>query len=600
MSNPWAMIESSTPIKSEEKPEVKIKPKKKKALVKPKKKEVPISKQEQEVNDPFYGNIRVLFVLQPSSIKGGKKFILDGDSNWNMYLRGIIPELIEKKRWHFYVTVPHPEHVSGEFKGTKSDDETFYYQLCHPKIRDNPKLQKYITFIIMPYERNAFRSRYFFDTYAWKVFFKRYTDIDVVWCNYPELLRNLKTAMMSLGLEGPITITSYYWIDNKFNRKINEDVSYSFRQIDGAITADIPNFASQANADSFLEGMKEYYNDHAIKTVKEKTVIWDFGASETEILNVFDKKSITRNNRMSHPDIPDDKFVILFPNRLRSYTNWKAFINGVNELAKHRDDFVAIMTAPDQNKKQEALKKLCPSLVIVKNETREDYLRILHRADFVCSFFRKELYGGCATREAIIAGCIPIMYPEIAWVNMFPKHYAGFVQPNMKNFVEKIRRLIDDKDIRLEAQKLAKDTIRTFSYEHVVDKVIKNIEGKITFTDNDLKWAGYVYDAIEAIKDCCNGTKNIYDDLDEKVSEDLVKAVELFVYPAPKWMLEHVLFARSKSQLMQFESKGETKYNHWPFGNKNGFCRIRWALFNKMNIKDNTSTSIPMYSIKIN
>jgi glycosyltransferase involved in cell wall biosynthesis len=596
MSSPWSNFKTKKTKK--ETPKKATTPKTKK---KPVKKSITRSKTVPVINNidssAFHGNIRVLFVLQPSSIKGGKKFILDGDSNWNMYLRGIIPEIIERRRWHFYVTVPHPQYIDGEFKGTKNDNEEFFYQICHPKIRDNPEFQKYVTFIIMPYERNAFCSRFFFDSYAWKELFKRYTDFDVVWDNYPELLRNLKTVMMSQGLQGPITLTSYYWIDNKDRRKINEDLSYSWRQIDGAMTADIPHVASPVNLTAFLEGMTEYHNEKAIEIVRNKLKMWDFGASESEIELVIDKDNTHRKtkpgqSRMSHPDIDDDKWVILFPNRLRAYTNWKKFIEAINDLSKERDDIVAIMTAPDQNKRQEVLQKACPTLQIVTNKTREDYLRILCRADFACSFFRKEPHGGCASREAMVSGALLLVYPEIAFKEYFPSDYPGFINPNMKDFGKVITRLINEPARLKKGLEMIKEKIPTFCYEYFADDVINEITSKFTYSDTDKKWARYVAETIRSAK---GPTAAMYLGLTQLALKDLRKAVEEPEYPIPKWQLNHLIFARSKSQMMQFEDKGKIKYNHWPFGNKDWFSRMRWAMFKELGIKDDTSSSTARY-----
>lgn len=385
--------------------------------------------------------MKVLYVMQQSIFN--EDGWLSADSNINMYV-GIVREILKHCDWKFYVLVGRVTDVDIE------------------ELFDHSR----VTYIYNDYPVDAVLSRYHFDVHKLSNLLK-FIDPDVIWNNIPELSRNFKAVVNHLRSKAKL-INCNYWIDAPFinEPKVPEDVSYAFRQIDGALSADLVPFTCESTRKVFVEHMEAAGLGKLVNKVLDKSTIWDFGFSMTEL------EKYRHNSKFP-------KKTILFPNRLSgiNYTHHEEFIKAVNELYYERRDFQVVFTNPSQKVSWNWLKEYVAPLHIVKEGplSRKEYIGLLWASDIVVNLYDIERYGGCANVEAIYCGCLPIMTRYGEYINRAPKDYEFFI--DLPVTVDKIKTALNK---ALDALPYCTDhlipLIMKSSYELAAPTVINDID----------------------------------------------------------------------------------------------------------------------------
>jgi len=403
--------------------------------------------------------MNILYIVQQSVYNNNNKWI-SADSNLIM-VAGIVDQLLEKTDWNIDIMIAPIDKFS---------DIIDYNQLL---IRSSNKIK----FIVRDSPISAFTNRYHFDANFFYNILKE-GNYDIIINNIIELTRNIKTVCYELK-QYPKIIVSNYWIDCPLinEEKVPLDISYDWRQIDGAECADLVTFTCPSTKCAFLNNCDLRINSKVALDISKKSTIWDFGFSAYEL---------NKYRNIVFPETKSTIKMILFPNRLSmiNYTHHEEFIEAVNNLYEKRQDFRVVFTNPSQKISWGWLKDNVKSLYCFteKSLSRGQYISLLWNSDIIVSLYTIERYGGCANVEGIYCEAYPVMtnfgeYPFRA------QGTVPLVKIDLSNLEEVLNIALNDcKKQSLNNIKLRKDLVfNSSSYEKVSDKVINDVR-RITNT----------------------------------------------------------------------------------------------------------------------
>jgi len=402
--------------------------------------------------------MNILYILQQSIYNKNKKWI-SSDSNIQM-MRGILSELIEKTDWNFYVLIAELEN----FADIKDYKEIF----------DNERVH----FIPYKFPVDAFLLRQHFNTTEFDLLF-RYglPKIDIIWNNIAEISRNIKTYLKFNVKDNIKLITCCYWLDTpmiKGQNKVDIDISYDWRQFDGFECSDLCVFTCKSTFNAFLNNAKLKFNNKFIKKIANKSTIWDFGYSIKElnqykVSNVFEKPTIMFLNRLSEIN----------------YTKHMEFIKAINRLAKKRSDFQVVFTNPSMKVDFEELNKSVSNIFLYSTKplNREQYIKLLWGGVISVHLYTKELYGGCASREAIECNNIIVTPKVFEYRQILGENYPFYVKPGIseeyKDLDKILNKALDGYKNFIKSNKFKQilERNRNSSFEKISNRVIKDIKG---------------------------------------------------------------------------------------------------------------------------
>jgi len=274
---------------------------------------------------------------------------------------------------HFYVLIDYIEHFADLNK--------------YEEIMDHPQVH----FVSYPFVVDAFLNRQHFDVKMFDLLLNNLPRMDIVWSNITEQSRNIKTYLHYKKYNAKL-ITCCYWLDTPMigEPKVPHEISYQFRQFDGMECSDLCVFTCTSTQEAFFENAEKVFSKRFIKSIADKSVVWDFGFSETEAIGF-------------NAPLNFKKPVILFLNRMSdiNYTHHREFISAVNDLYEQRQDFEVVFTNPSQKADWEGLKKMVKPLKIINNGqplNRKQYFELLWNSAISFHGYTLERYGGCAHR----------------------------------------------------------------------------------------------------------------------------------------------------------------------------------------------------------
>jgi len=411
--------------------------------------------------------MNVLCQLQLSNYDLNGKYILECDSNWNICIGRIRGIFKYRPNWNFYVIVP----------------EDFQIITTPEKLISNldQQLQNQIFFIRLPLTDHAFKTRYDFSYQLIQNRLQSICDlIDIVIINDPMLLKNYKSVFYISGHKQPKFICNSHFIDNPENPKVPKEISYWYSQVSAAKSADLNTFQCQAAQDIFFSSMSIDFTNHFINIIRKKSVPWDEGFSLDEIMTEPNMDNVSF-------ELPIDKTIVFFPNRISQYsdyTNAYKFMNSANELYKNRQDFVVIFGNPSQKIPNYKLLELCKPTFFTKEGslTRDEYLYVIQNSNVNVALYLDDSYGGCANVECIAAGCVPVS----PYVNNYKKYfdlaeYPYSVKTDLSDLTEKLSEIINFSiDISPNNMKIRKKLrniiICCADYANVAKIIINDIE----------------------------------------------------------------------------------------------------------------------------
>jgi hypothetical protein len=391
--------------------------------------------------------MKILYILQQSIYNNDNKWST-ADSNIQMFV-GIIRELTKKTDWEFYILIGKID----DFFDIKSYDEIFKHDRVH--------------FIPYNFPIDAFLNRQHFNVFDFEKIYEELPQIDIIWNNITEITRNIKTFLYMKKSDAKI-ISCCFWLDcpEIHEPKVNKDISYQWRQFDGMECSDLCVFTCKSTKKAFIENSKRVFKNQFISSIKNKSVIWDFGFSMYEFDNIFNDNSFKN----------DEKITILFLNRLSNigYTKHNEFILAVNELSKTRNDFNVVFTNPSQKVTNEWLKNNVSNIKLLDGLlNKQDYIKLLQNSNISVHLYNIERYGGVAFRESVYCNNIVITPKIFEYANILGNKYEFYVKNDLSNLKEIISLALDKKSYKL--NKSIYNRNKKSSFEFISDGVINDI-----------------------------------------------------------------------------------------------------------------------------
>jgi hypothetical protein len=326
--------------------------------------------------------MRLLYIIQQSIYDNNGKWS-SADSNIGMFI-GLARELVEKTDWEIHALIAPTQDFS---------DISNYRELFnHPNVM----------FKSWDYPVDAFLNRQNFPARDMEDLIK--LDYDLIINNITEISRNIRSIIEINKLKTKL-ITQCFWLDcpEIGEAKVPTNMSYDWRQFDGFECSDWATFTCNSTKEAFIENSKHKFVDKYIQSVLNKSSVWDFGYSKKEA----DEYYSTPIDKVPNPRI-------LFLNRLSgiNYSHHEEFFEVIRDIWKERQDFEVVFTNPSRKISFEEIAEKCPAYVPYKDNkplNRREYWNLLYSGDMSVHLFTIERYSGCALRESIAAGNIPIV-----------------------------------------------------------------------------------------------------------------------------------------------------------------------------------------------
>ena len=420
--------------------------------------------------------LSILYTLQPS-VNNGKEWVIMADSNTNM-MRGFVSEIMKNEDIEFSVIGPDINETDLTL-----EEEIFHGLGEHITDAYETGRLKYIPISGRPID--AVSYRYEFDmgrdlevVQAWHE--RCSAEHLVFWNNIPELTANYMNYFHhpKNDAKDVVFVNCCYFLDSPLHPKtgVDENIHHQavnwWRQVEGALRADIAGFCCDGNRHQFFEGLHHTHNEEIVQAITKNSWVFRFGYSEIELDTLVDEA----------PHVADivaeatrgGKFLITFPNRISDpdYTNGQVFIEAMAKLAGKRSDFVWTVTNPGQKYiTNKSLDMTFDSFLLIseKDLTRAEYVTLLGNTDFHCSLFVEEANGGCACREAMHLGSMPIIPFANEYTNLARADWPGFF--NVTDSKLDVDKLVEHIDMCLNEGSIwvrenVKETQDKFQFNH--------------------------------------------------------------------------------------------------------------------------------------
>ena len=374
---------------------------------------------------------QIFYILQPS-VNNGSQWTLLADSNPNM-MRGLINELILYDT-HWTILGPRFEDCE-DVKDLKSLFPDWNAEAWAVN-------KKQLTYVERegPIDANLFRYYWTPELSGALASWLESTEGDqrVIWSNIPELTGNILQEIKPVkgsNVQDCVLINSCYFLDSPIHPKtgvsrpmVDQAINWH-RQVEGAFRADIAGFCCDGNRYQFFEGLRSTHADYIVEEITKKSAVFRFGYSESEldsIANSAECKQIRKRIR----DFVGERKLVVFPNRITNpdYTNGHVFLKAMRQLNEH--DYVFYATNPGEKYiTQKELEDLDENYLRLKHGTlsRVEYVAVLAEADMHASLFVEEANGGCACREAMHLGSLPIMPYANEYTRLTGADYPGYI-----------------------------------------------------------------------------------------------------------------------------------------------------------------------------
>jgi len=339
--------------------------------------------------------MKILWLPQFSSVKEGKYYIAS-DSNYS-FAKNLIPSLLKVfPELEIFFLLP--------WDVAKSDYLEFYkfaqtYEIKISKIKMTT---------------SVFGTRYSFDYEYMKELIEKIKP-DYIWENNPVHARALKTILWELKYDTKILVY-YHWIDSPDYPKVAPEISYWYRQIEGAVSADLIFLNSHYALAQICTSIHKTLRDVTIvkslvKKMYKVPPIFDSKLFEFKKSKSLECKGIIFNHRLSSLSYYKDNFNILadFMEKFIKKNGWGPKVYFTNPSRKEE---------PKVNFEAEFLDLSLP-----------DYYKFLgsDKVTIAPNFFlHSQGMWSISTVEAGLLGNAVILPYKYGYMECAPKDYSGF------------------------------------------------------------------------------------------------------------------------------------------------------------------------------
>jgi hypothetical protein len=343
--------------------------------------------------------MNLLYILSQQSYtsKNGQRRWTLQDPQLLLFLR-IAKELIERTDWGISVMYGRPiESVVTSL--IDSDRVTWIDQ------------ELMIDTLLQKYDFDA-------STYAQILLNKKF---DVIINTNSEITRNLRALLSCIQYDAKliqfVSSISVSFLDEE--EQYEQRIDPIFRQIDGALSADLTTFLCPSLHDSFLESAWLLVGKTQMAPIQSKTSVWNIGFSREEL------RSLKRKRKTQKP-------IILFPHQFdkANSTKWREFVVAIEKLSKTNASFQVVVTNPTHSVSWNWLEDTIPHLKVLKEGplSREEYIKLLWESSIIVNLLTLDRYGGFENVEGIFCKCFPVMPRIHEYARRAPNDYPGIIR----------------------------------------------------------------------------------------------------------------------------------------------------------------------------
>jgi len=373
---------------------------------------------------------KLLIQTQMSNYNSEGIYNLVGDSGWNMVINRVLVMLKMNKELEVDILVPADIQVVQQPEEIVEGYDNF----------------ERVRFLRQNLTNHAFKTRFDFnwDEIA-EAIRERGGEYTHVYINDPMQYRNYKALLYSEFKNEPKFFVHSHFIDNPETPKVPSQFTYWFGQMETAIRCDYNFWQCESAMHIFFGSMKKWYNEDIVEKVKEKSIPWDDGYSQTE-MGIIDFNNV-RIDIDEFDKMRKGKTVVFIPNRVSKqfdYTNTGKFLfDWVHKL--DRDDVIIIVGNPNQKFTNDEIVEKSRHVVKVSDGplNRDEYKFIAMNSDIIVALYDNDSYGGTALRECVELGCMPLAPNLFEYKRIFDQ--AGFdirIKEDLSNTIEVLDELI--------------------------------------------------------------------------------------------------------------------------------------------------------------
>jgi hypothetical protein len=425
---------------------------------------------------------RMLIQVQLSNYDTKGKFILEADSNWQIWAWRSREMLRIQPNLEIDLLLPAASQMMTQpYEFAK---EAFESGRLH-----------ILNWPVIP---NAPATRYDFDMMGLQrmLVHENKEKYDAVFVNDPALLPNFKALFYLYGKYVPKFYLQIHFVDHpqwSGRQKFPAEVSLWDRQVEAMRKADVNFWMCQPTKDAVIKDMQVEYNWGVIDNVLMHSRIWDDGYSQYEASRGYNVKNMRFTEKQFAEKVGND-LVIFAPNRVggrgrtSDYTHIGEFLfEKLPELRKLRQDFVVIAGNPSQKFSNEELyDELFPYgfiNLVPDAPNRDEYHYIAEHADISIHLYDTEHHGGVASRECVEMGCLPLWtdcneYQHMAKAGQYS---IGLCKPDRSDLVPALDGLLTfikvNPHVALTVQHNLRDAVRTrCAYERTTYDAMRHMD----------------------------------------------------------------------------------------------------------------------------
>ena len=385
---------------------------------------------------------RLLIQLQLSNYDTLGKFILEADSNWQIWgwrareMLKLNPEL-------------EIDLILPEMSQVKTQPSVFA-----PEVFESGRLN----IVQVPTLPNAPATRYDFNMNAYRAAINLTKGhYDAVFVNDPALLPNFKALFFLYGKYVPKFFLQIHFVDHppgSGREKFPNEVSLWDRQVEAMRKADWNFWMCQPTADIVMRDMYDDYRDKTVNDMLLHCSIWDDGYSQYEASRGYNMKNVRFTLDDWHKKT-EDKLVIFCPNRVggmgrtSDYTHIGEFMfEKLPILRSWRQDFVVVAGNPSQKIFNHELEQMCGKdgyiSLVPDGFNRDEYHFVAEHSDISVHLYDTEHHGGVASRECVEMGCLPLWTDCNEYKHMAEagQYRAGMCLPDRSDLVPTLNTLM--------------------------------------------------------------------------------------------------------------------------------------------------------------